>query len=129
MADAYRLSGSAETQPLVGSPSMVSSISAVLDEQIQLAQKDAARQVFLNADGPISVPLPTGITGVNVLHLKIISGSSVVARLTSASGTTQSWPVDPLVILHTLTMPVTAIDLTRVAGVDTVVEIFLGQKA
>lgn len=54
-------------------------------------------------------------------------GGKVRARLTSADGTTQSVPVDPLLAIVSLTVPITAIDLTRVSGAGTVrVSVILG---
>lgn len=124
-----RINGSFMTQPIVGSPSMEASIMAPLDETVDLVQMDGSRIVRLLADGAVSVPLPTGMTAVHVFYAKVVSGGSgATAVLTSAAGSAQAVPVDPIAILHSMTNPFTAIALTRPAGVDTTVEVFLGQK-
>lgn len=79
----------------------------------------------LGADSPVSVGFGS-IVNASVIILR--STSKVRARITSADGSTQSVPVDPLFVLLAGSVPVTAIDLTRLAGVNTNVTLFLGER-
>lgn len=76
------------------------------------------RTVDLDTDSPESVAFGD-LPSASLVYLYAIGGK-VRARLTSADGTQQSIPVDPLGFIVSLTVPITAIDLTRAAGSPTV---------
>lgn len=127
MAYSWTLQGSIVVNPLLGVDSGISFGSTPLDENVQLLNKVDAQYV-LTDDAAHGVSLG-GLTDVSVLTVKVI-GSKVRVRITSADGTTQAIPVDSLLILTDLSVPITAIDLTRqLAGVDTTVIVFLGERA
>jgi hypothetical protein len=76
------------------------------------------RTIDLETDSPESVAF--GDLPSAALVMLQSPGGKVRARLTSADGTLQSVPVDPVAFILSLTVPITAIDLTRVAGSPTV---------
>lgn len=127
MADTLRLLGSYQTTPLLGPTSGVPTVDAPIDDTVQLTKKVALEYV-LDTDDPVSVSL-AGLTALSVLFVTVI-GSKVRVRITSADGATQAVPVDDLFMLISRSVPITAIDLTRAAaGVETTVNLFLGQSA
>jgi len=126
VADAFTLSGEYHTTPYTGVKSGVPSVESPISEKVALVSK-ALAEYRLTVDTPVSVALGL-LTQVNVLVLKAIGGK-VRVRLTSADGSQQSIPVDSFLALTTLSVPVTAIDLTRTVGTTTTVEIFIGQRA
>jgi hypothetical protein len=126
MADAFRLQGSYELVPLSAPASFAQSVVAPITEAKTLADK-ASTDIVLSADAPVPIPFGS-LPSANVVILKS-TGGKVTARLTSADGSAQSIPFDTYFILMSDSVPITAIDLTRVAGIPTTVRIFIGQKA
>jgi len=86
-------------------------------------------EVSLTDNNPLAVSFG-GLSEVNVLCMRA-EGGKVRLRVTSADGAVQSIPLDPLGILLSLSVPITALDLTRAAtvGNTVTVKIFLAQKA
>lgn len=126
MADSFKLLGSYETLPL-GSPlSFAPSIVAQINEQRTLKAKHV-QDVELTADAPAAVSFG-GVASAHVVVLKAVGGK-VRARLTSPDGIQQAVPFDTYLILMSESVPVTALDLTRVAGTATSVRVFLGEKS
>lgn len=131
MADAYHLIADATVAPLSSPSSGEADIGVAIDEQITLSL-DYKLTVELTTDAEVVVPLPGPSAAnvdplANVVVIKV-EGPRVKAKLTTADGAAQVLPVDPLLILHSLTVsPVTALSLTRSPGNDTLVHIFLGQ--
>jgi len=68
-----------------------------------------------------------GVANANVLI--IATDRKVKVRVTSADGATQAIPVDDTLILISRTVPITAVDITRVPATETHVSVFLGEKA
>jgi hypothetical protein len=100
-------------------------VSTHVDERATLAAKSTA-EYALSSDAPVSVALD-GMASVNVLMVKTDGKARV--RLTTSDGATQAWPCDGFLLLMTRSVAITAIDLTRVAGVATNVRLFLGQNS
>ena len=125
MSDVYHLSGSYNTKPLGGSLSGDPSLSSFLDESVVLVNKTLS-YYELTTDPVVSVNL-CGLSAVNVLVVKTIGGK-VRVRITSSDGSTQSIPVDSLLVIHSASVDITAIDVQRVAGITTQVRIFLGER-
>lgn len=118
--------GSDSISPPVGNPSGQPTTLVSKDETLAL-NNYLSTVVYLTVDTAVSVSLGT-LTSVN--YLSIRSGDSKIrVRLTSADGTTQAVPVYPSLDLRTDTVGITAIDLTRTAGIDSEVFIVMGQKA
>lgn len=118
--------GSDTIAPPVGNPSGQPSVLVSRDETMPL-RNYLSTVVYLTVDTAVAVSLGP-LTGVN--YLSIRSGDSKIrVRLTSADGTTQAVPVYPSLDLRSDTVDITAIDLTRSAGVDSEVFIVMGQKA
>lgn len=126
MADKYSLAGSYSTTPALGNPSGQPSLEAPIQESVSLIKK-SEQEYTLDADAPVTVSLG-GLTQAQVLNIKAVGGK-VRVRLTSADGAQQAIPVDGFLSLICLTVPITAIDLTRVAGTETIVTVFLGQTS
>ncbi len=126
MSDTFSLNGSWESNPSGGcfTECGAPALEASFCESMYLAQREIV-QYTLIADSVQAVSFG-GVTDANVAI--ITSNRKVKVRLTSADGATQSVPCDGTMILISKTVPFTAIDLTRVAGTDTRVRIFLGEK-
>lgn len=82
--------------------------------------------VDLDDDDPHAVAFGD-LPSAALVFLKAIGGKCR-ARITTTDGATQSIPIDPVGFLVSLSVPVTAIDLTRVAasGVTVRVRVALG---
>jgi hypothetical protein len=72
-------------------------------------------EVEITDDNPKAVSLGD-LPSAAMMFLRVTSGGKVRARVTSADGAIQSVPVDPVGFLVSMSVPITAIDLTRVAG-------------
>lgn len=125
MADQFSFTGSYDTKPLSGSLSFAALIDAPINEAVNLEHK-SQDEITIIADAPVVVAFG-GVTNAHIVIMK--ATGKVVARFTSANGSAQSIPFDTYLIIMSESAPFTAIDLTRVAGVETTVSIFLGEKA
>ena len=125
MADVFRLDGSYQTQPTSGNLSGNPEVDALISERVGLKNK-AIAVYQLTTDSPVSVSL-SGMAGVNVVCLKTVGGK-VRVRFTSADGAQQAIPVDSFLSLINLSVPITAIDLTRQPATATTVQVFLGER-
>ena len=126
MADTCTLDGSYSVEPASGSPSGDPEISTPLSEVVSIDEKSVIK-MKLTDDNPALVSFGA-ITNAHIVFVRA-RGSKVRARLTSADGSQQSVPVDPPLLSISQTVPITAVDLTRTAGVETTVQVFLGEKA
>lgn len=130
MPDQFTLSGQYGTTPSAGGiASGIAAITVPLLEQLNLVAKHYD-SITLGTDAPTSVEFG-GVVNAHVVVLKA-TGGKVRARITTTDGAQQAVPCDDLVIIISrgstgTPAPATAIDLTRVPGVSTVVEVFLGQ--
>lgn len=124
MTDTFRLHGELACTPARSVSSLEAEVLALLDESLYLAEK-LVTVVELDGDAPVSVQFGS-LAGANVVLLRA-TGGKVRARVTSADGSAQAIPVDPLLIQISQAVPVTAIDLTRLAGIVTTVQVFLGE--
>jgi hypothetical protein len=127
MADVFRLSGEFSAAPAVYELGVQQApeILAPLLHSLYLLRR-ANLTLSLTSDAPVAVNFGS-LTGAHVIVLQ--STSKVRARVTSSDGSAQALPVDPLQILLSLAVPVTALDLTRLPGINTEVNVFLGEKA
>jgi len=124
MSDTFRLQGTYSTTPLVGVPSGFPSLAAPINEIAQLAGKQPG-QYTLDTDAAVDVAFG-GLSAANVVIIKAVGGP-IRVRLTTGSESDQVVRVDSFLVLLSYTVPYTAIDLTRSPGVETIVEVFLGQ--
>lgn len=128
MAKLFTLSGSWTVAPPGSVASGVISAAVQLDERLSVGDESFGSPVTLSSDAPVSVPVPAS-GGAAVLCLKVTSGAEIVARITTAAGTTQIVPVDSFLLLESRTSPITALTLTRTPATATTVEVFLGAQA
>jgi hypothetical protein len=126
MSDQFTLSGSYNVTPLGGAASLDPNIDSPLNEALVLQSKQY-EAVHLGVDTPVPVAFGT-VVNAHVVILKA-QGGKVKAVLTSADGSAQIVPFDSVLILISQAAPITAISLTRVAATDTIVRVFLGEKA
>lgn len=126
MADVFKLAGSYATLLAGGEASGVPVEGAQLSESVTLKRKSVQTHDLV-ADAPVVVSLG-GLSQFEVLVLRAVGGK-VRVRLTSADGASQSVPVDGLLVLISLAVPFTAMDLTRLAGTATTVVVFMGERA
>lgn len=125
-ASIYKLTGSYSTQPAQGAPSGKASESALLNEIVYLSVK-STNEILLADNNPVSVPFG-GVEDAAVVFLKSVGGG-VEVKLTTALGTDQIIPIDGLFQLISVSNPVQSITLTRTTNVNTLVNVFLGEKA
>lgn len=125
MADAFKLIGGYSVTPLGSALSFAPLMEATINEPKSIKAKQVSEQV-LAADAPVAVDFG-GVVNAHVVILK--ATGKVRARVTSADGAAQSIPFDTYLILMSDSVPVTAVDLTRVAGAETTVRVFLAEKA
>lgn len=125
-SDSFKLSGSYLTQPLSQPLSFAPTIEASIDESLSIKAKQVT-EILLSADAPVAVNFG-GVTNAHVVILKSTDGK-VKASISSADGAAQAVPFDTYWILMSESVPVTAISLTRVAGAETTVRVFLAEKA
>ena len=126
MADTFTLSGSYDSAPAsVGTNSGSASISAPIDEAVQLATRTQV-ELTLTSDAAQAVTIP-GATNINAVVIRA-TGGKVRVRVASSDGATQAIPVDPFMALITESVNITALDVTRVVGTETIVQIFLGER-
>jgi len=126
MADSFKLLGSYEVNPLGNPLSFAPQVVAQISESKTLKVKQVV-DITLGVDTPVVVPFG-GVVNANVVILKAIGGK-VSAGVTSADGAAQAVPFDSYWILMSDSVPVTALALTRTAGVITTVRVFLGEKS
>jgi hypothetical protein len=79
----------------------------------------------LTVDTPVAVNFG-GVTNCNVLIIQ--SDRPITVTVTSAAGTSQSFPCDGYLQLISRTVPITAVSLTRTPATLTNVSVFLGEK-
>lgn len=126
MSDVFRLAGEYSAVPSVfelGVPQAPEVLAPFL-ARLYLDAKLVSR-VSLTGDAPVSVAFGS-LAAANVVVLQ--ANGKVRARLTSSDGSLQALPVDPLLILITSAVSITAIDLTRLPGVNSEVSVFLGER-
>lgn len=122
----YKLVGSYSTEPAQGNPSGKTSESAFINEVFFLSTKTSC-EIFLIDNNPVEVPLG-GIEDANIVNIKTVGGP-VQVKITSGLATEQIIPVDGFFQLITISNPVLQISVTRLTSANTLVNVFLGEKA
>lgn len=114
--------------PLSGQPSGCPSVDIPIEELLQLQRPAHVTQVDLDTDSTKVVNFGD-LAQAELVYIRAFGGK-VRARFTSADGIDQAVPVDPTCILFCSREPITALDLTRVAGAGTTVKVkvLLGEK-
>ena len=125
MTDFFKLHGDFQTIPVSAARGVDPQVASPIDERFAVSQK-AISDVQLTDDAPVDVDM-SNLAEASVVIIK--SDHKVRARLTSTDGSQQAVPVDGLLILVCRAVGVSAIDLTRLTGVDTNCKIFLAKKA
>lgn len=126
MADAFKLLGSYETQPLSNPLSFAALLSTPINEVKQIKAKQL---MDIELDSDPAVPIDFGgVTDAHIVVLKAVGGP-VVATIDSAAGSAQLIPFDTYWILMSETNPITALSLTRAPGTVTTCRVFLAEKA
>lgn len=128
MSDTLTLHGSITTGEGCGCASSFSpSVSIPIDESMSLKGAVNLGEFELTDDSPVSVPL-AALARAHAVFLRS-TGGKVRARLTSADGSSQAIPVDPVMFVISESVPFTALDLTRAAGVQVTVRVLLAEAA
>lgn len=125
MASLFTLTGTYAAYPSAGAPSADPTITAPIDERVNL-DLELASVVQLTSDAPVALPFG-GLTSAAVVVVKAVGGA-VVLRLTSAEGSQQRVPVDSFAVLMSNTTPYTAVDVQRTPGAITTVKFYLGER-
>ena len=128
MSDVFKVHGSYTSEPASSCTSSGSvTVSAPIDEIVTFKRSPTIAEYELTSDALQTVPFGPA-TNAHVVLIKTVGGK-VRVRLTSADGTTQAIPVDSFLLVISESVPFTALDLLRVAGVITTVKVLLGEKA
>jgi hypothetical protein len=126
MTDLFRLFGGYETTPQTGAQASGDpQVNATLDERLTIDNKTQIN-IVLDSDDPHDVPLG-GLESVHVLIMRAVGGK-VTVTVSSDDGDDQVFPVDPLLIVESRSVPFTAISLSRVTGIPTTVKVFMAEK-
>ena len=128
MADRVTFKGALATVPATGSPSGHVTVGIDFDDVSVLTKLVPLLPYTLTSDSPQSVGFGP-LAEAAWVAVRVVSGGVVEVRLTSGRGTLQVVPVDEFLILKSRRAPFTAMTLTRDAGVQTVVEVLLGQMS
>jgi hypothetical protein len=128
MPDTLTMTGTLQTAPTDPSASGLTAVVSAIAEALVLQTKGIPGEYDLQSDSPQSVSFGA-LPQVNVLQVKVYGGGPVTVSVTSSAGTTQAWPVDSFLFLITQRVNITAITLTRSPGVETWVDVFIGQAA
>jgi len=110
---------------LASSPDGSGPNDAELLEQILPLRRRLLTTLELSADAPVSIPLGN-LAGAHYVWIE--ADHKVRVRLTSTDGATQALPADPLALVISQSVPITALDVTRNAGIFTIVKVFLGER-
>jgi len=98
--------------------------TVTLAEEMSIAAKLSTSFVL-----PSDAAFPVDLTMVPEVNALVIDCTAKVKiTVTTADGVAQVIPVDPLLVLLTSSVPITALSITRVAGTDTTVRLVLGDK-
>jgi hypothetical protein len=129
MADTLTLTGTLQTAPTNPSASGLTAVVCAISEAMTLATKGIPGEYDLTSDSPQSVSFGA-LAHINVLQVKVNGGGpAVTVTVTSAAGTSQAWPCDSFLYLESQSVNITAVTLTRPPGVETFVDVFIGQAA
>lgn len=101
-------------------------VAASFEEQLSV-ESVLVTNLTLSSDSPVSLSLGP-LTGVNLLSIRAVGGK-IRVRVTSSDGTSQGLPVDPVLVLMSDSVDITAIDLTRTANIETEVFVVMAQKS
>ncbi len=120
------LQGSVTIDNQAGMVSGQPAVAASINERMT-STSDLSAKYILTADTAQSVNLG-GLANVNFLSVRAVGGK-IRVRITSSDGTSQSIPVDPILVLRSDSVNITALDLTRLANTETEVHIVLAERA
>lgn len=120
------LQGSVTIDNQAGMVSGQPAVAASINERMT-STSDLSAKYTLTADTAQSVNLG-GLANVNFLSVRAVGGK-IRVRITSSDGTSQSIPVDPILVLRSDSVNITALDLTRLANTETEVHIVLAERA
>jgi hypothetical protein len=126
MSDVFTLTGVLQTQPAIASASGLPSVIAQLAVSMVLQTRTAPGEYDLTTDSPVNVSFGA-LTGANLVFVQVNGGGHVRVRATSSDGTLAAWPVDNCLLSICSLVPITALDITRDPGVETLVDVILGQ--
>lgn len=121
MADTFTINGTYKVLPAPASPTNAPAVSVALSATTSVTRK-AVIPVTLGSDAPEAVAMGD-IANARVIIVH--TSGKVKVAVTSADGAAQAFPVDALLVLMCASVPITAITLTRVAGISTDVQIVL----
>lgn len=124
MSSLFTLLGSYQATPPVRSTTETTDVGQAFELRALLTRKHYD-EIDILSNSPVTVAFG-GVT--NAHYVVIQSDQKVQVKLTSTDGAAQIVPVDNLLILSAYLVPITAITLVRLAGVDTRVKVFLGES-
>lgn len=128
MSDVLSLQGSITTGEGCGCATPFSpSVAIPIETSLPIKGAVNMGEFELTDDSPVSVPL-AALAKAHVVFLHV-TGGKVRARLTSADGSSQAIPVDPVLYVQSESVPFTALDLTRAAGTHVTVRVLLAESA
>lgn len=123
MPDQFTLTGSWQSSPQTSGAVNSPDTSTPLSETQTVVERNIS-SITLGVDTAVVLPF-AGVTNAQIVIIST-ENLNLRAALTSVAGTTQIIPINDLLILVSRTEPITAITLTRTAGVSTPVKFYLG---
>lgn len=122
-----QLSGSYALTPPSYPPSSQQQIGSPI-QQTNYVQRWNAQNMDLLTDAATDIPLPGGATQIHFLYVAVQGGAPIDLQLTSADGSLQVVPCDPLTIMYFNNRPVTAVKAVRSPGVQATLTYLLAQN-
>lgn len=127
MADKFQLQGGATVTPQSGNPSGSSIISIPIDESQYLKYK-ALDEFELTSDAVRTIDFGS-VANAHVVMIKLVGGKARVRLTSTDGGAQQAIPVDSFLFLLANSVPITALDITRLTGTTITCKVFLGEKS
>lgn len=126
--DIFTITGNFAAIPLLGDSQGFLTVGTQFEENVQV--NSMTGRYNLTDDAAVDVEFPAGISAANVVMIAAVGGV-VTARVTwsTSSVSSQALPVDPMLHLISRTEDITAVTLQRSPGVETFVEVYIGQVA
>jgi hypothetical protein len=126
--DVFSLVGTLKSDPTDTSASGLTSVLAQIAETMVLQTKGIPGEYDLTSDSAQAVAFGA-MPSVNIVFVKVKAGGHVKVRFTSSDGATQAVPVDSMLLVISQRVSITAVDITRDPGVETLVDVYLAQAA
>jgi hypothetical protein len=121
VAETFQFSADVSSQPVVGFPSGDPTVDIPINFLGQIKRPLQQGAVFLTTDNPVSLSFGDLASAMIVVITTV--GGKIRVRYTSTDGAQQAVPCDPIAVVVAQSVPMTAVDVTRVAGSGSTVQV------